>query len=106
PATLGTYRLAAIVGRFCEANPEVTVEMVLSDRRADLIAEGFDFAVRVGELQSSSMIGQTIGTYRLVLTAAPSYLSRHGTPTTPADLGRARCLINLNMSPRNRWPFH
>ena len=105
PATLGTYRLAAIVGRFCEANPAVTVEMVLSDRRADLIAEGFDFAVRIGELQSSSMIGQAIGTYRLVLVATPGYVDRHGAPSSPAELGSARCLINLNMSPRNRWPF-
>jgi DNA-binding transcriptional LysR family regulator len=105
PATLGTYRLAAIVGRFCEANPAVTVEMVLADRRADLIAEGFDFAVRIGELQSSSMIGQAIGTYRLVLVATPGHLARHGTPARPGDLAAARCLINLNMSPRNRWPF-
>lgn len=105
PATLGTYRLAAIVGRFCEANPAVTVEMVLSDRRADLIAEGFDFAVRIGELQNSSMIGQAIGTYRLVLVATPGYVDRHGAPSSPAELGSARCLINLNMSPRNRWPF-
>jgi len=105
PATLGTYRLAAIVGRFCEANPAVTVEMVLADRRADLIAEGFDFAVRIGELQSSSMIAQTIGTYRLVPVATPGFLGRHGTPASPAELGSARCLINLNMSPRNRWPF-
>ena len=105
PATLGVYRLAGIVARFCEANPAVTVEMVLADRRADLVAEGFDFAVRVGELQSSTMIGQHIGTYRLVLVASPAHLARHGTPALPAELSGRRCLINLNMSPRNRWPF-
>ena len=62
-------------------------------------------AVRIGELQSSSMIGQAIGTYRLVLVATPGYVDRHGAPSSPAELGSARCLINLNMSPRNRWPF-
>lgn len=105
PATLGVYGLAAIVARFCEANPAVTVEAMFSDRRADIIAEGFDLAVRIGELQNSSLIAQTVGTYRLIVIAAPAYLSRHGTPTRPAELTSARCLINLNMSPRNRWPF-
>src|SRR3954463_8414184 len=64
-ATLGVYSLAAIVARFCEANPAVTVEAMLADRRADIIAEGFDLAVRIGELQNSSLIAQTVGTYRL-----------------------------------------
>jgi DNA-binding transcriptional LysR family regulator len=105
PATLGIGSLAGIVARFCEANPAVTVEMVLADRRADLIAEGFDLAVRVGELQSSAIIAQRIGTYRLVVVAAPAYLGRYGTPTRPGDLAAAKCLLNLNMSPRNRWPF-
>jgi DNA-binding transcriptional LysR family regulator len=105
PATLGVYSLAAIVARFCEANPAVTVEAMLADRRADIIAEGFDLAVRIGELQNSSLIAQTVGTYRLIVIATPAYLGRHGTPTHPSELASARCLINLNMSPRNRWPF-
>lgn len=105
PATLGTHRLAAIVARFCEAHPAVTVEMNLSDRRADLVAEGFDFAVRVGELQSSSMIARQVGTYRLLVCAAPAYLAGRPEPRTPADLAGHSCLINLNMVPRGRWPF-
>ncbi|RYE82570.1 MAG: LysR family transcriptional regulator [Hyphomicrobiales bacterium] len=105
PATLGTHRLAAIVARFCEAHPAVTVEMSLNDRRADLIAEGFDFAVRIGELQVSAMIARPVGTYRLLVCAAPAYLSDHPAPSHPADLVQHRCLINLNMLPRGRWPF-
>ena len=105
PATLGVSRLAGIVARFQSANPAVTVEMVLSDRRMDLIADGFDFAVRIGELPSSSMIARRIGTYLLVLVASPDFIATHGEPERPEDLREARCLINLNMSPRNRWPF-
>ena len=105
PATLGIHRLAAIVARFCEANPEVTVELSLNDRRADLIAEGFDLAIRVGELQASSMIARHVGIYRLMCVAAPDYLLAHGTPATPEDLKHHRCILNLNMSPRGRWPF-
>jgi DNA-binding transcriptional LysR family regulator len=105
PATLGIHSLASIVARFQQANPAVTMEMVLSDRRMDIVADGFDFAVRIGDLQSSSLIARRVGNYGLTLVAAPSYLAGHGAPTEPADLVSARCLINLNMTPRNRWPF-
>ena len=105
PATLGTHRLAAIVAKFCEAHPAVTVEMSLSDRRADIITEGYDFAVRVGELQMSSMIARPVGTYRLLVCASPDYLAEHPAPNHPAELAQHRCLINLNMVPRGRWPF-
>ncbi len=105
PATLGVHSLAGIVARFQAANPAVTVEMILADRRMDLIADGFDFAVRVAELQSSSMIARRIGTYRLMLVASPAYVEKYGAPASPGDLSSARCLINLNMTPRNRWPL-
>lgn len=105
PATLGVFSLAAIAARFQAAHPGVTVEMVLSDRRMDLVSDGFDFAVRIGELQNSAMIARQVGTYRLVLCATPAFVAAHGTPRRPSDLAAARCLINLNMSPRNRWPF-
>jgi len=79
--------------------------MGLTDRRLDLIADGFDLAVRIGELQASSMIGRRVGTYRFVLVASPGFAEKYGVPRRPADLGTLPCLINLNMSPRNRWPF-
>lgn len=104
PATLGVFSLAGIVAGFQAANPAVTVEMILSDRRMDLIAHGFDFAVRIGELQSSTMIARRVGTYRLQLVASPAYVAQYGAPTRSDDLRAARCLINLNMTPRNRWP--
>jgi DNA-binding transcriptional LysR family regulator len=105
PATLGIHKLAAIVATFCEAHPALIVEMNLNDRRADLIAEGFDFAVRIGTLQNSAMIARHVGTYRLVVCAAPAYLGKHPAPKSPHDLKDHRCLINLNMVPRGRWPF-
>lgn len=105
PATLGIHRLAAIVAQFCADHPAVTVELSLSDRRADIISEGFDLAVRIGELAPSSLVARAIGTYRLDCVAAPSYLDRHGAPSHPADLAAHRCILNLNMSPRGRWPF-
>jgi len=105
PATLGIFRLASIVARFCDENPAVTVELSLNDRRSDLIAEGYDLAIRVGELQASTMIGRRVGTYRFRCVASPAYLTAFGTPATPDELRQHRCILNLNMTPRNRWPF-
>jgi DNA-binding transcriptional LysR family regulator len=105
PATLGTHRLAAIVATFCEAHPAVTVEMSLNDRRADIVAEGYDFAVRIGELQASSMIARHVSTYRLLVCASSTYLSGRPALRHPSDLAQHRCILNLNMVPRGRWPF-
>jgi DNA-binding transcriptional LysR family regulator len=105
PATLGIHRLAPIVAKFCEDNPAVTLELSLNDRRADLIAEGYDVAIRVGELQASTMIARRVGTYRFKCVASPAYLTALGLPLTPEELKHHRCILNLNMSPRNRWPF-
>ena len=105
PATLGVFSLAAIAARFQAANPAVTLEMMLTDQRVDLISGGYDFAVRIGELQNSAMIARQVGTYRLLLVASPAFLDQHGVPTTPSEVAASRCLLNLNMSPRNRWPF-
>lgn len=105
PATLGVFSLAAIAARFQAANPAVTLEMMLTDQRVDLISGGYDFAVRIGELQNSTMIARQVGTYRLLLVASPAFLDQHGVPTTPREVAASRCLLNLNMSPRNRWPF-
>ena len=105
PIVLGTYRLAAIVADFCTPNPEVTVEMSLSDRYADLIAEGFDLAVRVGELQPSALISRRIGTFGFAVAASPGFLATNGTPKTPADLARTRCVLNSNIVPRGHWTF-
>jgi DNA-binding transcriptional LysR family regulator len=105
PATLGIHRLAAITARFCGANPDVTVEMSLNDRRSDIVAEGFDLAVRIGDLEPSAMIVRRVGTYRFRVCAAPDYLARYGAPERPDELHAHHSMLNVNMTPRNRWPF-
>ena len=105
PTTLGIRRLPAVIARFTAANPGIVFELSLSDRRVDLVAEGFDLAVRVGNLPSSSMVARRIGTYHFVCCAAPDFIKRHGTPRHPEQLAQARCILNLNIVPRNRWTF-
>lgn len=105
PTTLGIKRLAPITAAFTQRHPQVAIELNLSDRAVDLISGGYDLAVRIGELAASSMIARRVGTYRFVCCAAPSYISQHGMPSSPDDLLNARCVLNLNLVPRNRWPF-
>jgi DNA-binding transcriptional LysR family regulator len=105
PTTLGIVRLAPIVADFCAIHPGVTVELQLSDRRVDLVNEGFDLAVRVAVLQPSGLIARRVGTYGFAVCAAPAFLARHGTPRTPAELSSARCILNLNIVPRGQWVF-
>jgi DNA-binding transcriptional LysR family regulator len=106
PTTLGIKRLARVIAEMSERHPGVVIELNLSDRLTDLVTGGFDLAVRIGELHSSSMIARRVGTYRFVCCAAPAYLARHGAPRTPYELTQAHCVLNLNLVPRSRWPFH
>jgi len=106
PVTLGTRLLPSAVAGFTAEHPRVHLEMLLSDRRVDLVREGFDLAVRVGHLPSSSMVARRIGTYRFVCCAAPAFVARHGMPGHPSELADARCVLNLNLLPRDRWTFH
>jgi len=105
PTMIGVTRLPPILARFNVAHPGVVFEVSLNNRRADLVGEGFDLAIRVGDLPSSGLVARRIGTYRFVCCAAPEFLRRHGEFTHPSQLAQARCVLNLNLVPRNRWPF-
>jgi len=105
PTTLGVRRLPQIIAAFTSAHPGIIFEMSLANRRVDMVSEGFDMAVRIGDLPNSSLVARRIGTYGFVCCAAPDFLRRHGTPQHPGDLERARCILNLNIVPRNRWTF-
>jgi DNA-binding transcriptional LysR family regulator len=105
PITLGTTRLPPLIARFAADHPNVKLEMTLSDRRVDLIAEDYDLAVRIGQLQASSMVSRRIGTYRLICCASPDFVARHGAPKHPSELATARCVVNLNLFSRSRWTF-
>lgn len=105
PTTLGIKHLARIISQLSASHPDLIIEMSLNDRALDLITGGFDLAVRIGELQSTSLIARRVGTYRFVCCASPANLTKYGTPQTPHDLANFGCVINLNLVPRSRWPF-
>jgi DNA-binding transcriptional LysR family regulator len=105
PTTLGVTTLAPAIADFARAHPALSVELSLSNRRVDLVAEGYDLAIRVGDLASSALVSRRIGTYRLVCCASPSWLALNGEPQTPMDLARGGCIVNSNFNPPDVWHF-
>lgn len=106
PAGFGRRHVAPLVGAFLEANRDVSIALDLSDRLADIVNEGIDVAIRIGQLDDSSLVGVPLAANRRVVVASPAYLARHGTPGTPADLAAHQCLTfgNYGNQPRG-WLF-
>lgn len=92
PMLLGHTLLGKLIATYALSCPEVDVDVVLSDRRVDLVEEGFDVAIRVGALDDSSLIARRLGRGETVLVAAPSLLERVGHPEKPADLAKLPCI--------------
>ena len=95
PSTFGRPMIAAWAGSFLDRYPDIKLELSVTDRRVDLIRESFDIAVRIGELQDTSLIGRSLGVLRYVLVASPRYLDRRGMPRSIDDLKQHACLRYL-----------
>jgi DNA-binding transcriptional LysR family regulator len=106
PAGFGRRHLAPLVPAFLARHPDVSLSLNLSDRVVDLVNEGFDCAVRVGDLPDSSLVGVRLADNRRLCVAAPAYLQRAGVPATPADLARHQCLtLSSEASQTRGWAF-
>lgn len=106
PAGFGRRHVAPLVPRFRELHPEVTISLNLSDRVVDMAGEGFDCAVRVGDMPDSSLVSVRMADNRRLCVATPEYLKRHGVPQTPADLVRFHCLtLSSDASQTRGWAF-
>ena len=88
PLSFGTAYLGPALPEFLKAYPEITLDLALSDRRVDLVAEGFDFVLRIAALEDSSLLSRTLCSVRLLLVGAPAYFDANGRPTHPAELRR------------------
>lgn len=103
PGAIGRNVVVPRLAEFHAAYPEVELSISLTDRLVDLMQEGIDCSLRVGNLTDSSMVGRQIGTMRFVTCAAPSYLARHGTPRDVADLQQHLSVVHF--SGRTGRPF-
>lgn len=106
PAGFGRRHVAPLVPRFRDVHPEVTVSLNLSDRVVDVAGEGYDCAVRVGDLRDSSLVSLRLADNRRLCVATPEFLRRHGRPEVPADLQRFACLmLSSDASQTRGWAF-
>lgn len=92
PTTYAHYRLPRQLRAFAQAYPRVQVELNIANRNVDLIAEGYDLAVRLGELPDSGLVARKLDDAPMCLVAAPAYLQRAGTPATQGDLAHHDCI--------------
>jgi DNA-binding transcriptional LysR family regulator len=105
PQTFGALHLAGLWGRFAAENPQVTLDIVLSDRTVDLVEEGYDLVVRIARLTESSLVTRPLARTRMVLCASPTYLAAHGTPTDPKELAEHDVISYSYWASGNTWTF-
>jgi DNA-binding transcriptional LysR family regulator len=103
PTLFGRVFIAPLLARFMADNPRVTIDVTLLDREFNLVEEGIDLAIRIGPLRDSNLIVRRLGSLLWVVSGAPSYLRRRGTPRTPEDLDAHDCLVFTQ--PGYEWRF-
>ena len=105
PLTFGVLHLAPAISDYMTRYCGISVDVSLSDRHVNLIEEGFDLAIRIGEPSDSALIARRLASARLVLCASPAYLERAGRPEKPADLTRHACLVYADLRSPRTWRF-
>ena len=105
PMSFGIRHLAPAMPEFLARYPELTLDMNLNDRFVDLVEEGYDVAVRIGELRDSSLVSRRLAPARMIVCGAPAYFERHGVPETPADLADHNCLGYSLLTAPGEWHF-
>ena len=105
PLSFGLLHLGPAINDFMAAHPGLEFDLDLNDRQVDLLAEGFDVALRIADLEDSSLIARRLATMRTMVCASPEYLARAGTPQTPADLAAHCCLVYSNARDPALWRF-
>lgn len=105
PLSFGLRHLGPAINEFAARHPEVEFDLDFNDRQVDLLAEGFDVAMRIARLPDSSLIARRLWTSRAVPCASPGYLRAHGSPQHPEDLTQHRCLVYTNAPEPMLWEF-
>lgn len=105
PIQFGQMHVAPVVLEFLEQNPGVSADLMFIDRNVDLVDEGIDLALRIGQLPDSELVALKVGELRRVVCASPGLLERTGTPATPQALRSLPCVRLQNLSRASSWTF-
>jgi len=105
PLSFGMRCIAPFLPKFMHQYPELNVQLLLEDRQTDLVAEGIDVAIRIGNLKDSSLVATSISSIPRVFCASSEYIGHHGEPHEPAELVDHNCLHYSLISTREEWGF-
>lgn len=105
PITFGLRYIAPILPDFLTAYPDIQLDISLADKTADLIGEGFDAAVRIRQMEDSSLIARRLAPVRAHVVASPAYWKQHGKPKRPEDLTDHRTFLYANLASNSAWRF-
>ncbi|HET7313639.1 LysR family transcriptional regulator [Salinisphaera sp.] len=105
PTTFGALHMGRPVAEYIRRYPDVSIEMTLGDRFVDLVAGGFDVAIRIGDLPDSSLVARPLARTEMIACAAPSYLAERGRPTSPSDLSHHDRLAFSEATSAGDWCF-
>jgi len=94
-----------VINKYSTLHPDARVEMIVTDRMADLVEEGFDLAIQSTPIAESSLVNRRLAVHRLVICGAPAYFAAHGTPQHPSDLAHHNCLVLTSSPWGEEWPF-
>lgn len=105
PVALARLKMLPLVKPFLKQYPDIELDLQIADRKIDLVEEGVDIAVRVGELRDSAFKARRLGSAQRICVASPAYLAEHGRPQSPADLREHNCILFSLLATGNVWPF-
>lgn len=105
PRSMGDGLINGAIMEFLATHPDVTIDLRLEDRFVDLVEEGFDLAIRVTDLEDSSLIARKIAPFRTIVCASPEMIKKYGKPRIPSDLANLPCVIDTNYRFRQNWAF-
>jgi len=103
PMSFGRLHVAPLIPKLLQRHPKLQIDLVMDDRKVDLVAGGFDVAIRAGNLPASTLIARKLAPVRQVLCASPDYIDRYDRPGTPAELSSHNCLLYSYSSDANEW---
>ncbi len=106
PVLFAPAYVVPVVCEFLQRNPQIEIELKVSDQRADLLEQGLDLAIRIRKMPDSEFKVRRIGELRIVVFGAPAYFARHGRPRQPDELAQHQCILRAGDDPDSeRWPF-
>ena len=105
PFTFGVLHLAPLWGAFRAQHPKVKLDVTLADRLIDLVEEGYDVAIRIANLENSTLVSKRLATTRMVLCGSPQYLKLYGTPKHPSELANHAVISYSYWSTKDEWHF-